>query len=74
MNWGVCRLGFIHAPSEYMPKVVDKVICDGGLAIVVYIAGRRKDAWMKMLRLVTLEEYRVPKSGRASCLTMASAL
>ena len=44
MNWGVCRLGFIHAPSEYMPKVVDKVISDARRAIVVYVAGRRKDA------------------------------
>ena len=46
-----------------MPKVVDKVICDGGRSIVVYVAGRQKDAWMKKLRLITLSEYRVPRGG-----------
>ena len=63
MNWGVCRLGFIHAPSEYMPKVVDKVIRDAGQSMVVYVAGWKRDAWMKKLRLTTLKEYRVPKGG-----------
>ena len=62
-NWGCYPLGLIHAPSEYMPKVVDKVICDGGRSIVVYVAGRQKDAWMNQLRLITLSEYRVPKGG-----------
>ena len=46
-----------------MPKVIDKVICDGGRSIVVYVAGRQKDAWMKKLRQITLSEYRVPKRG-----------
>ena len=63
MSWGVCHLGFIHAPSKYMPKVVDKVISDAGRAIVVYVAGRRKVSSVKKLGLVTLEEYRVPKSS-----------
>ena len=44
MNWGVSCLGFIHAPSKYMPRVVDKVVCDGGRAIVVNVAGRKKDS------------------------------
>ena len=43
--------------------MVDKVICDGGRSIVVYVAGRQKDGWMKKLRLITLSEYRVPKGA-----------
>ena len=46
-----------------MPKVIDKLICDGGRSIVVYVAGRQKDSWMKKLRLITLSEYRVPKGA-----------
>ena len=39
VNWGCYRLSLIHTSSKYMPKVVDKVICDGGRSIVVYVAG-----------------------------------
>ena len=47
-----------------MPKVVDKIVADMGRAIVVYVASWKKDTWIN-LRLITLDDYRVPKSGPA---------